>query len=230
MNAFLFTCLLAPVLVCSGVAQEKNRATTATKIDSKYRDTLNEALDRYHQRDFDGALQRLNAAEKIQPGQPESANLRGAIFSEQHDFERAREEFERILKKAPSSFWPRYNLAEILLMQKKAAEARDAFAKLPPNPAYRELIEFKILITYLLEHEDAKAEAKLNSVRFPSDTAAYYFCHAAWELAHHEEEKGQGWIRSGLQIFGPARCAMLYDSLADMGWVEARKTPHLEQD
>ncbi len=209
------------IAVSSGFAAEQ-LSRTAIKAGPEYLKHLHDAAENYRQRDFEAAIGQLDAADKIKPNLPESLNMRGAIYTEKHDFEKAREVFQQALKLQPDAFWPKFNLAEILLMQKKAAEARAAFEKLPASGVNRELIEFKIILAYLLEGDDANAQAKLDKLKFPSDSAAYYFCHAAWEFAHHNEKEAKGWAQSGIDVFGPQRCIVFYDSLADMGWLPPR--------
>jgi len=81
-------------------------------------------------------------------------------------------------------------------------------------------VEFKVILTYVLEGDDARARAGLDAMKFPGDTAAYYFANAAWEFAHKEPDKGNNWVDRAIAIFGTERCAPFYDSLADFGWVE----------
>ncbi len=54
-------------------------------------------------------------------------------------------------------------------------------------------------------------------MKFPSDTAAYYFAHAAWGFAQKDEKEGQYWCKTGLKVFGLPRCTSFYDALAGAG-------------
>lgn len=201
---------------------------SAVKAGPEYMKAIQAASVSYAKRDFPAALKALDEADKIKPDLPESLNLRGAIYAEQHDFDRARDTFEKALKAQPTAFLPKFNLAEILLMQKKPAEARAAFQDFRVTGANRELVQFKIVLTYLMEHNDAGAQAALREMKFPGDTAAYYFANAAWEFSQGHADKGKDWVKNGIGIFGYDRCYPLYDSLADFGWVEKRTPPPVE--
>lgn len=193
------------------------------KAGPQYLRALRGASESYAARDFPAALRQLDEADAIKPGLPESLNLRGAVYTEQHQFDLARETFAKAIKVQPTAFWPKFNLAEISLMQKKTGEAREAFQKLRATGANGELVQFKIILTHLLDQDDASAQKALKQMKFPGDSAAYYFANAAWEFAHDNPGKGKDWMKSGIGIFGLSRCYSYYDSLADAGWVEKRE-------
>ena len=66
-------------------------------------------------------------ADQIAPNIPDTWNLRGAIYAEEHDYEKAEDAFEKAGKLKPGDFWPKYNIAELMLMQKKYGPAAAAF-------------------------------------------------------------------------------------------------------
>jgi len=196
---------------------------SALNAGPEYVKSIRAAATSFASRDFEAALRHLTDADKIKPGLPDADDVRAAVYAEQHRFDLARELLGKVLKSHPDYFWPKFNLAEILLMEKKPAEARAAFKKLPKlSGEVGEVIEFKIMLTYLLEGNDANAKEVLDHIKFPGDSAAYYFAHAAWDFAHNDPGKARGWMNSGLRIFGMTRCYSLYDTLVDMGWVEPR--------
>jgi hypothetical protein len=112
----------------------------------------------------------------------------------------------------------------MLLMQKKYAEAQSAFEQLAAPARSRELVDFKIVLALLGQGKDAKARQVLDHMKFPGDTASYYFANAAWEFAHGNKGKAREWIQSGDAIFGQQQNYGFYDSLSDMGWVPARQS------
>lgn len=187
-----------------------------------YLRALERAAAAYSQRDFPDALEKLDAAEQIQPGIPDTWSMRGAIYAEQRAFEKAEDAFDHASQLSPNAFWPRYNLAQLLFMQKKYGEAEAAFEKLVSDPDHRELVQFKLILLDLLQGNRDKAQTVLRSMKEPSDTAAYYFAQAAWEFSHQDRKQADYWVATGVKIFGIERCYSLYDALADIGWVAKR--------
>jgi len=176
----------------------------------------------YAQRDFSKALDKLDIADQIQPNVPDTWNMRGAIYAEQHAYEKAGDAFEKAGKLNPGDFWPRYNLAQLLLMQKKYGDAVEAFQKLEVYNGHAELVQFKIVFASLLAKKPDMAKPVLDAMKFPADTPAYYFAHASWGFAHKDEKEGNYWTDSALKVFGPAQCISFYDSLAALGWLPMR--------
>lgn len=176
----------------------------------------------YAQRDFSTALDKLDLADHIHPEVQDTWSMRGAIYAEQRAFEKAEDAFQHAAKLAPENFWPRYNLAQLLFMQKKYGEAEAAFERLGADPKHRELVQFKLIILDILQNQLDKAQVVLQSMKEPSDTAAYYFAHAGWDFAHKNQREGEYWVVTGMRIFGVERCYSYYDVLADLGWVSKR--------
>ncbi len=183
---------------------------------------LETAAAAYSHRDFTQALDHLDLADKIHPDVPDTWNMRGAIYAEQHAYEKAGDAFEKAQKLNPGDFWPPYNLAQLLLMEKKYAQAADAFQRLAVYQGHDELLQFKIVFSYLLAGKPDQAKPVLDAMKFPCDTPAYYFAHASWEYAHKDQSQGDYYVKAALKIFGSQPSMSFYDSLAGMGWVKAR--------
>jgi tetratricopeptide (TPR) repeat protein len=187
-----------------------------------YRRLLGMAGEYFKDRKMDLALQKLDEADAIFPDFIEALNLRGAVYAEKGDFGRANAHFDKALLAEPRAFWPRFNKAEVLLMEKKYAEARTAFEEMLAKVPSSDMVQFKLVLIHLKENDIEAAKNQLDRMKFPSDSAAYYYAHAAFELAQGKKEDGQYWIKSGDAIFGFERNVVLYDSLADLGWLEKR--------
>ena len=226
---FLLSSLIAAlaVLAFSGnlarAVQEAGPSEGAKAAGDTYLHALQRAAEAYARRDFQAALDRLDVADQIQPGLPDTWSMRGAIYAEQHAFEKAEDAFLNAKKADPRSFWPRYNLAQLLFMQKKFGPAAEAFAKLTGDKENGELAQFKEIISDLLQCDADKAKPVLDAMKFPSDTAAYYFAHAAWEFAHQDEKAGRGFVEDGLKIFGTEKCFPYHHALVEVGWIKKRE-------
>jgi Tfp pilus assembly protein PilF len=200
----------------------------AIKAGPIYMGLIQDAAECFRRRDFGAAEARLDEADKIKPGLPDSFNLRGSILVEKREFDQARQMFEQAIKLQPNNPLPKFNAAEILLMQKKFPEARMEFRKLEVEGVMKELVDFKIMVSYLGEGRDDRARETLERIKFPGDTGAYYFAHAAWEFAHGSPAKGKEWLQSADIIFKSGKTYVFYDTLSDMGWIEPRK-PDIRQ-
>jgi tetratricopeptide (TPR) repeat protein len=216
--------LAAAVPFFTEAAEPIPPSRAAQNAGEPYLRALGEAGMAYAERDFTKALDRLDIADQIQPNIPDTWNMRGAIYAEQHAYERAGDAFEKAAKLNPGDFWPPYNIAQLLLVEKKYAEAAAAFQKLSIYGGHDEMVQFKIIFADLLQGNADAAKPVLDAMKFPSDTAAYYFAHAAWGFAHKDEKEGKYWCHTGLKVFGLEACMSYYDALAGVGWVPMRES------
>ncbi len=221
--ASLFAVLLAYTLpLPTRAAQEAGLSKAAQDAGDAYIRSLAAAGEAYSKRNFTLALDKLNIADQIAPNIPDTWNLRGAIYAEQHAFEKAEDAFEKAGKLTPGDFWPQYNLAELLLMQRKYGPAAAAFKGLEVYAGHEELVQFKLVYSDLLMHDTDAAKAVLDAMKFPADTPAYYYANAAWAFAHNDKKQGAYWTTAGLKVFGLDRCLSFYDALAQVNWVPMR--------
>ena len=174
----------------------------------------------YHDRDFPAVMQLLDEADKIVPGTALSLNTRGAIAIEEHRFEDGEKYCKLALEKDPTYYPAQFDLAEIPFMQKRYDEARRIYEGMLAKHPHDELLQFRIFLTYLLEHNDAQAGKALAEIKFPSSTAAYYYAHAAWDFQRGNGDKAKGWVRSGDWVFSRTANTSYQDVFYDLGWLE----------
>ncbi|MHA3772002.1 tetratricopeptide repeat protein [Verrucomicrobiota bacterium sgz303538] len=185
-----------------------------------YVEIMEKAIRSFLARDYDGAVRLLDQADQLFAAGVHSLNMRGAIAIERKQFDEGAKYCQQALKQDPKFFPARFNLAEIPFVQKKYAEARTGFQKMLDEDPQNELLEYRVFLTYLLEGNDDAAKKALDEIKFPSNTASYYYANAAWEFAHGNEEKALGWIRSGDWVFPPSRNQNFADVLYDVGWLK----------
>jgi len=187
-----------------------------------YLRALAEASAAYANKDLSKALSKLELADQIQRNIPDTWNMRGAVYAQRHEFDKAADAFEKAGRLNPGDFWPPYNVAQLLLMQKKFGEAAAALEKLVVYRGHEELVEFYLVYADLMEGKAEAAKPVLDGMKFPSDTPAYYYARAAWAFAHKDEKEGDYWSGAGLKVFGLERCGSFYDALAGAGWMLPR--------
>jgi tetratricopeptide (TPR) repeat protein len=224
-----FSRLLFAVAVIAAVVarpmyaiQETGPSKAAMAAGPAYMRKLETAASAYSIRDFKQALDDLEEADQIHANIPDTWNMRGAIYAEEQQYDLAREAFEKASKLNPGDFWPPYNIAQLLLFEKKYADAADEFKSLEVYHGHEELVQFKIVFAELLAGNDGAAKEELDSMKFPCDTPGYYFAHAAWSYAHKDEKEGAYYVRASVKVFGDQGSSTYYDSLAGLGWVRAR--------
>ena len=215
---------LAACLAVSAFAEEPAGGDSGEKSAQEYQRLLRESAGFFAERNYSGAVAALDQAAKMRPDTLDALNLRGAIHAERGEFDQARPCFEKALALSPDAFWPKFNLAEILLMQHRAREAQERFEQLSATGPKAELIQFKIVLALLKQDRVDEARARLGSMPFPGESAAGYYAWAAWAFASHDEKLAGEWVRKSNEAFAQKANLVLYDSLADMGWVEKRKS------
>jgi len=222
--------LICSILVCVAVfgvvgpysaraVQESGLSQAARDAGNAYLRAMAAAGAAFARRDFATALDKLDLADQIAPNIVDTWNLRGAIYAEEHAYEEADDAFEKAASLSPGDFWPPYNLAELLMMQKKYGPAADAFGKLEVYGGHEELVGFKIVFADLMGGKPDAAKPVLDAMKFPSNTPAYYFAYAAWSFAHNDAKEGTYWTNEAIKVFGPGPCVSFYQTLADAGWL-----------
>src|SRR5262249_29751434 len=82
------------------------------------------------QRDFATALKLVDEADKTDPNQPATLNLRGEILMQQGQFDDAEAAFKKATKLDPKLQNAQFNFAQIPFKKKEYAKARDRFETL----------------------------------------------------------------------------------------------------
>ena len=217
-------------LMTAAERSEKTKALARSKFEQSQ-----QAL---RQRDLTTALKLVDEADKADPNQPATLNLRGEILMQQQKFEDAEAAFKKSAKLDPKLREAQYNLAQVPFKKKDYAKARERFEALykrtpggDKNQA-AELIKFKIYMTLLLEGKESRAHAMMEEFQFTGDTPALYYAQAAWEYKHNNAEKAADWTGSANKIYSPALNSVFADAFYDVGWMQRPEgaTPALATD
>ncbi len=183
------------------------------------------------------ALQRLMEAELIVPDLFMVHNLRGATFTKMRMFPEARKSFERAQELHPTSFHPKFNLAELDFVEGgEKARNGDADAAKPRFAAAqkqfealiggnvdtptRRIMEFKVVICLLKQGKTEEAEKIAGALSYIDDEPAYYMSHAAIEFNKGDKEAAQEWLSSANRVYTPQQISIYMDSFIEVGWVE----------
>jgi len=208
-------------LALSSFAAE-NVAPTKTELEQMY----NKAFREFDANNFPQALKELDAIDVRQPDLAASQNLRGVILMRQGIYDKAEVallEAERIDPK----FWnARFNLAEIPFLKKDWAEARKRFEKLLSSSQSdlaseaSQLIQYKILLTYLLEGKENMVDSILAKLELSPDTPAVDYVKAAVALQHKNGKEAKDWMAAAEKNFSAQLNKLFAESLYEVGWLE----------
>ncbi|MEA3209752.1 MAG: hypothetical protein QOE70_2809 [Chthoniobacter sp.] len=208
------------LLACLFVAQPAFAATDPLDdAPPAYLEALRNAVRNFNARDFPKTIEALDDAERIRPPSALTLNTRGASLIEMKQYDQGAALCRKAVELDPQFYPARFNLCEVLLVQKRYREARELFQKLLDENSGDELVRFRILLTWLLEKNDTQARRILDSIPFPGNTPAYYYGNAAWEFAHENAPEAQKWIMRGNWVFKPQITVNFSQPFQEIGWI-----------
>ncbi len=209
------------LLVLSSFAAD-NVAPSKTELESMY----DKAFREFDANNYDQALKDLDAIDARQPDLAESSNLRGVILMRQKTYPDAEKALQKALAADPKFWNARFNLAEIPFLQKNWTEARKRFEDLLKGNASelhgeaRQLIEYKVLITYLMEGKTNMVESTLAKFEAAPETPAVHYSRAAIALSKKDDAAAKEALSTAEKNFSPQINKLFAESLYEVGWLE----------
>ncbi|MFA7344422.1 MAG: tetratricopeptide repeat protein [Terrimicrobiaceae bacterium] len=173
------------------------------------------ALMDFDAKNYDAALEKLQAAEAKVPDDAFVQNLLGAAYTKKKDYATARKYFDKALEKQPDFFPAKFNLGEIFFLQRQYAEALDYFQKMQGRDRQNELLQFKIFLCQLQLGNKEDAANALKAIKYPGDTPAWYYGQAAWESKNGNKKKALEYVTGARYIFGP-KTALFDETFEDL--------------
>src|ERR1700731_1469356 len=209
------------VLVLGSLAAD-NVAPSKAELEAMY----DKAFRAFDANNFPEALKDLDAIDARQPDLAESQNLRGVIMMRQGIYDKAESALREALR-IDSKFWnARFNLAEIPFLKKDWAEARKRFQDLLSSNAAElqgdasQLIQYKILLTYLLEDKENMVDSILAKFELSPDTPAVHYANAAIALQHKNTKEAKDWMVAAEKNFSPQLNKLFFESFYEGGWLQ----------
>ena len=180
-------------------------------------------LDANH---FDAARRELDAIDARQPDLAPTQNLRGVVLMREGKYGEAEAALRKALEIKPGFWDASFNLAEVPFLQRNWTEARRRFEELLagtsdqlPEPT-SQLIQYKILLTFVLEGEEKKGENILGKFELSNDTPAFYFSKAALALQHGKQKEASEWMTLADKKFSPKLNKLFAESFYEVGWMQ----------
>jgi len=199
-----------------------NVAPTKAELEEMY----NAAYKAFDSNKFPEALKQLDAIDARQPDLAASKNLRGVILMRQGNYDQAETALQEAARIDPKFWNARFNLAEIPFLKKDWPEARKRFEQLlstgGPDLAKEasQLIQYKILLTYLMEGKGNMVDSILAKLELSPDTPAVDYVKAAVALQQKNQNEAKDWINAAEKNFSPQLNKLFAESLYEVGWLE----------
>ena len=172
------------------------------------------------------ALKELDAIDARKPDLAASQNLRGVIYMRQGIYDKAEAALSEANNLDPKFWNARFNLAEIPFLKKDWSEARKRFQGLLTTNAAElqgeatQLIQYKILLTYLLEGNDTMVDSILAKFELSPDTPAVHYANAAISLQNQNIPDAKNWMTAAEKNFSPQLNKLFAESLYEIGWLK----------
>ncbi len=177
---------------------------------------LEAILKDFENEDYDEALAKLDAINSHRPNDPLVLNLIGSVYTKKGDYVTARSVFDKSLEVEPGFFPSLYNIGELHFLQKNYSEARDHFQAMRSDDSRHELLQFKVALCDMLLGEDERAKKIMQAIKYPGDSPAWYYAHAAWENKRGNTSKAREYVRGAKYIFGP-KCSLFDETFKTLG-------------
>jgi len=209
------------VLVLGSLAAD-NVAPSKAELEAMY----DKAFRAFDSNNFPEALKQLDVIDTRQPDLAESQNLRGVIYMRQGIYDKAEAALREALRIDPKFWNARFNLAEIPFLRKDWTEARNRFQELLSSNASElqgeatQLIQYKILLTYLLEGKENMVDSILAKFELSPDTPAVHYANAAIALQQKNPAEARDWMAQAEKNFSPQLNKLFAESLYEVGWLQ----------
>ena len=209
------------VLVLSSFA-----ATNVAPSKSELAAMYSKAFRDFDANNFPEALKELDEIDVRQPDLAESQNLRGVILMRQGIYDKAEAALHEAVRIDPKFWNARFNLAEVPFLKKDWAEARSRFQELLSSNVSdlegdaAQLIQYKVLLTYLLEGKENMVDGILAKFELAPDTPAVSYAKAAIALQRKNTKEAKDWIGAAEKNFSPQLNKLFAESLYEVGWLE----------
>jgi Flp pilus assembly protein TadD len=200
----------------------ENVAPTKAELEEMY----NAAFRAFDSNKFAEALKQLDAIDARQPDLAASKNLRGVILMRQGNYDQAEAALQDAARIDPKFWNARFNLAEIPFLKKDWTEARNRFEQLLSSgesdlaKEASQLIQYKILLTYLMEGKDNMVDSIQAKLELSPDTPAVNYVKAAVALKQKNQKEAKDWISVAEKNFSPQLNKLFAESLYEVGWLE----------
>jgi tetratricopeptide (TPR) repeat protein len=166
---------------------------------------------------IDEAAADAQLAQKLDPNNPETANLFGIVASKKKDYAEAVSRFNRALTENPKYYTAKFNLADVLMLQGNYEQARSVLTDLSRIDPKSEVVQFKFALSYVLANKTDQASALIDEMDFPGKTPAYYYARAAVWLKKGLDKDANQYSVNAHKYYTDVQCKYFVTILQEMG-------------
>ena len=141
------------------------------------------------------------------------------VASKRASFAEAENNFKKALLVAPLQGRYLFNLAELYYLQGKYDKALDQYLLIRDESVSRDLLEYKLILCYLLTGKAKEARSLVIKVKLDAKTPYFYYAHAAWAFADGRIEEGRYFAETARKLYISGN-ELFRPSLVEQGWLE----------
>lgn len=182
-----------------------------------YQELITKAVEEFEAQRYEESIVLLDKAIEMFPRDAFALNLKGAVLTKQKKWEEATRMFNLSLNEDTQFFPARFNIGEVLFLQGKKEEALTYFEGLNEMYSRNELIEFKLVLLFLLTDRLADAERMLARMQYPGNGPAWYYANAAVSFAKNEPREGRRYLAAAEGLFDEKSRALFDESMQESG-------------
>jgi len=186
---------------------------------------LHQVFQLVQEKQFDAALDKVNAVLLAAPQNADVYGMRGNIYAQKELWDLAWKDYQTALQFDGNDIKMKFNLAEVDFMRKKYDDARPGFLAQEKDPDIGDLATYKVFLCDLFGGHDDVAAKELDAFNQVGSNASYYFANAAWSLYHHKTENARGWLMSATKIYAPNKFKLYAASLIALGYIPLPPPP-----
>ncbi len=164
-------------------------------------------------------LAAVGARIAINPKDAEAYGIRGNLLASKRDWEGAERDFQTMVTLNPESTKAKFNLAEMIFMQKKYDVAKAGFVPLEQDSDFGDLAAYKAFLCDLFGGQMDAAAKELDAFNQVGSNASYYFANVAWSINHRKADDARDWLRSAAHIYPPEKFKLYATTLFQMGYL-----------
>ncbi|MFZ9965142.1 MAG: tetratricopeptide repeat protein [Terrimicrobiaceae bacterium] len=210
----MFRPLLAAVLFSTSIAWAQFSTPDAEEAKNI---AIERVLADYGAQKYDEALERLFELKDRHPSDPLILNLMGSVYMKKLNYQKAEKSFRQALDIEPGFFPAAYNLGELLFLQQKYPLARQYYETMRATDHRHELLQFKVALCDIMAGENERAAKLMNTIKYPGDSPAWYYAHAAFEHKQGNPSKAREYIRGAKFVYGPEKTALFDETFQTLG-------------
>jgi tetratricopeptide (TPR) repeat protein len=163
------------------------------------------------------ATKDAQQADKLDPTNPETANLLGIVASKKKDYPEAISQFNRAITENPKFYTAKFNLVDVLMMKGDYDQARSILSDLSQIDPKSEVVQFKVALSYVLADKTDEAMSFIDMMDFPGKTPAYYYARAAVWLKKGLTKDANQYSVNAHKYYTDGQCNYFVGVLREMG-------------